>query len=220
MDKAVSPEKSAPENLSARIYSDLRMKLIVGDLQPAQSLSIRIMAEEYNVSAMPVREALRQMASENALIGAAKKAYRVPDLTAADAANLFFVRAVLEGAAAELATGNIRESDFKVLNRLTRDMDAAWAKQDVSAFLSADFHFHSCVYARSGNAAMQSMIDSLYARTGPWLARGIANLEDPAHWLGEHVEIIETLRNKDAARARSLMEMDAEWGVELCRKLS
>lgn len=219
MEKPVSPEKSAPENLSASIYSDLRMKLIIGDLQPAESLSIRTLAEEYNVSAMPVREALRQLASENALIGAAKKAYRVPDLSAEEAANLFFVRSVLESAAAELATGNIRESDFKVLERMTRDMEKAWDKQDASAFLRANFHFHSCVYARAKNPALQSMIDSLYTRTGPWLAHGIVNLVNPDHWLGEHLEIIEALRENNAPEARRLMETDANWGVDLYRRL-
>ena len=219
MDRAVTIEKSVPENLSASIYADLRMKLIVGDLQPAESLSIRTLAEEYGVSAMPVREALRQLASEDALIGAAKKAYRVPDLTPAEAANLFFVRSVLEGAAAEIAATNMPEADFKVLTRLTGDMEKAWGQRDASAFLRANFEFHSVIYARAQNGALRSIIDSLYARTGPWLAHGITDLVNPDKWLGEHVAIIDALRNKDAALTRRLIEEDAQWGVELYRQL-
>lgn len=219
MDKAVTPENSAPENLSARIYSDLRLKLIVGELRPAESLSIRTLAEEYDVSAMPVREALRQLASEDALIGAAKKAYRVPDLTPDEAANLFFVRSVLEGAAAEVATENMRESDIKMLEKLARDMEKAWEKRDPSMFLLANFRFHSRIYGVTGNTALQSMIEAMYVRTGPWLAHGIVNLVNPDHWLGEHPDIIEALRKKDAAEARRLMETDAQWGVDLYRRL-
>jgi DNA-binding GntR family transcriptional regulator len=220
MDKAVTPEKSAPENLSARIYSDLRMKLIVGELRPAESLSIRTLAEEYDVSAMPVREALRQLASEDALIGAAKKAYRVPDLTPDEAANLFFVRSVLEGAAAEIATENVRESDFKVLEKLANDMEKAWETRDPSLFLLANFRFHSRIYGVTGNTALQSMIEAMYVRTGPWLAHGIVELVNPDNWLGEHPEIIQALRDRDAVEARRLMEKDAQWGTELYRKLS
>lgn len=215
MDTAIKQDA----NLSERIYSDLRMKLIVGDLRPAESLSIRKLAEEYDVSAMPVREALRQLASENALVGAAKKAYRVPDLTPGEAANLFFLRAVLEGAAAEIAAENAREVDFRALKRLTKDMEKTWAKRDCSAFLMANFRFHSHVYSLTGNDALQSMIDALYVRTGPWLAHGIVNLVDPDNWMGEHTDIIDALRARDAVKARRLMEEDAQWGMQLYRKL-
>ncbi len=220
MDKLVSPGKEAPENMSAKVYADLRMKLIAGDLRPAESLSIRTLAEEYGVSAMPVREALRQLASENALIGAAKKAYRVPDLTPDEAANLFFLRAVLEGAAAEIAAEKIRESDVKVLKRLVKDMDKAWIKRDCSAFLRANYLFHSRVYLLTRNEALQQMIEVLYMRTGPWLAHGIVDLVDADSWLGEHPEIIEALRTRDAAEARRLVEEDARWGMQLYRQLS
>ena len=86
---------SSKLNLSANVYADLRLKLIVGDLKPGETLSIRTLADEYDHSAMPVREALRQLSSEGALVGEAKKAYRVPDLSPNEAAKLFYVRAAL-----------------------------------------------------------------------------------------------------------------------------
>jgi DNA-binding GntR family transcriptional regulator len=213
-------EISANANLSARIYADLRMKLIIGDLRPNEAVSIRTLASDYNVSAMPVREALRQLASEEALVGAAKKAYRVPNLSPAQAANLFFVRSVLEGAAAELAVLNIRQGDFKILKKFVVQMENAWAKNDASSFLRANYEFHSFIYARAGNAAMQAIIDGLYVRTGPWLAHGIVNLVKPDHWLGEHTRIIDALQNRDGQKARELMEKDAKWGSDLYQRLS
>lgn len=196
------------------------MKLIVGDLKPAETLSIRTLAESYSVSAMPVREALRQLASENALIGAKKKAYRVPDLSSEEAANLFFVRAVLEGAAAEIAAQRARKSDLSVLEKFTAEMEIAWRKRDPSAFLKANFGFHSCIYALTGNDALRSMIEALYVRTGPWLAHGIVNLVNSDNWMGEHTDIIAALREKDAGKARRLIEEDAEWGVQVYRDLN
>ena len=35
------------------------------------------------------------------------------------------------------------------------------------------------IYSLTGNSALQSMIDALYVRTGPWLAYGITNLVRP-----------------------------------------
>lgn len=219
MNVAETLEKSEPQNLSVSICADLRMKLIVGDLKPGEPLSIRTLAQDYQVSAMPVREALRQLASADVLIGAAKKAYRVPDLTPAEAANLFFIRSVLEGAAAEIAATNMQDTDVEKLTRLTQDMQQAWSNQNATAFLRANFEFHSVVYGRANNDALQSIIDTLYARTGPWLAHGITDLVKPDKWQSEHVGIIDALRRKDGALARHLMEEDVKWGVDLYRRV-
>lgn len=219
MDQALKSQSTAPVNLSEGIYADLRRKLIVGDLKPAEHLSIRTLADDYGVSAMPVREALRQLASEDALIGAAKKAYRVPDLTSEQAADLFFVRAVLEGAAAEIAADRVRAADLEALGRLNKLSVTAWQARNVGDFLAANYKFHRRVYSLTGNAAMQSMIDALYVRTGPWLAYGIVNLTSPDNWMGAHDDIIEALRQGDKARTRRLMEEDARWGVGVFREL-
>ncbi len=99
---------SSTLNLSSKVYADLRLKLILGNLKPGQTLSIRTLAEAYDHGSMPVREALRQLSSEGALVGEAKKAYRVPDLSANEATKLFYVRAALEGASAEIAAKTVR----------------------------------------------------------------------------------------------------------------
>jgi Bacterial regulatory proteins, gntR family len=57
-------------------------------------------AQPGGVSAMPVREALKRLEAEKALTGAAKRAYRVADMTPARAADLFHIQSILEGAAA------------------------------------------------------------------------------------------------------------------------
>lgn len=81
---------NAKANLSEKIYLDLRLRLIVGDLAPGTALSIRTLAEEANVSAMPVREALKRLENEKALTGSAKRAYRAPAVTPDVASDLFF----------------------------------------------------------------------------------------------------------------------------------
>lgn len=215
MDNIVESTLPSSVNLSFPIYSDIRMKLITGKLLPAEALSIRTLATEYNVSAMPVREALRQLASEDALIGIAKKAYRVPNLLPIEAANLFYVRAVLEGAAAEIVAGVIKKKDIKHLRDLSTLMDIAWNNKNAIEFLRINFHFHSYIYRLAQNSALAKMAENVYIRTGPWLALGIRNLAAVEVWEGNHNDIIDALANRDAVTARQLMEDDAGWGNKL-----
>ncbi|MEM5477667.1 GntR family transcriptional regulator [Pacificibacter sp. AS14] len=207
-----------PETMNATVYGDLRIKLITGQLKPAEAVSVRQLAELYGVSTMPVREALRQLASEGALKSAARKAYRVPDLTAKEASNLFFVRGVLEGAAVELAAQRMTKRKLSTLESAVKKTRICLNRRDVSGLLLANYEFHSTIYQSGDNGALALSIDRLYVQTGPWLAHGIMNLVDADNWLGEHDLIIDALRQADSKTARKLIEEDAFWGVDLYRQ--
>ena len=207
------------ENLSQRVYEVIRQKLILGELEPSAPLSIRTLAEEFGVSAMPVREALRQLASEQALIGAAKKAYRVPDLTPKAAADLFFVRSVLEGAAGELAARNMIGADIRGLEGLAQETSAAWVAGDARGYIKANFAFHSAINGRAGNDDLLRMIDALYARTGPWLAQGIVELIQVDRIADGHRKIVSALVAGYAKEVRRLVEEDAQWAIKLFQQM-
>ena len=68
------------------------------------------------------------------MVGEAKKAYRVPDLSANEATKLFYVRAALEGASAEIAAKTVRPKDIKHLRQLSTKMDEAWLEKMQGVF--------------------------------------------------------------------------------------
>ena len=203
------------KNLSAVIYEDLRTQLIVGKLEPGDMLSIRKLAELYNVSMMPIREALKRLETENALTGAAKKAYRVPELSTGEASNIFFIRSVLEGAAAQIAAGQLSEQDMDAARRHTMMMDAAWKQRDPHRYLENNFAFHSLIYRAANNPDLSRLIESLYARSGPLLGKAIKHLVNIEDWETSHDQILDSLRNHDGDKARKLIEEDIKWGAML-----
>ena len=211
-------DSSSEKSLGLQIYERLRSKLISGEFVPGNAVSIRKLAKEYKVSAMPVRDALKQLSIEGALIGAAKKAYRVPDLTFQQAADLFFVRAVLEGAGAEIAAQNLTPNDIEQLYAISEKVEVAWRNEDAHALLSANFRLHSTVYHKAGNLDLAVLVENIYMRTGPWLASAIRHLSTNDDWHGEHNLIIEAIAQGDQARARHLMENDARWGMRLFQR--
>ena len=202
-------------NLGAVIYEDLRAQLIVGKLEPGDALSIRKLADQYNVSTMPIREALKRLETENALVGAAKKAYRVPQLSSIEASNLFFIRSVLEGAAAEIAAGRLSEQELDAARRHTMMMDAAWKQRNPSRYLENNFAFHSLVYRAANNADLSRLVEGLYARSGPFLGKAIRHLVNINEWETKHDEILEALKQHDGASAKQLIEEDIRWGALL-----
>lgn len=217
MDQRPVTVNDRPRTLSREVYEDVRSRMIVGRLLPGCSISIRTLAAEHGMSTMPVREALKQLATEKALNGALKRAYRVPDLTDLQASNLFQIRALLEGGAAEAATGRLTSQEFTALRMQASHMETAWSEGDAETLLDANFQFHSLIYHRSGNEDLCDLIENLFVRSGPWLAKGILSLKDRSDWRADHDAIINALENVDATRARSLIEQDARWGMAYFR---
>lgn len=210
-------ERRSDENLGQKVYAELQLRLIVGDLAPDDTLSIRTLAEEFGVSAMPVREALKRLEAEKALIGSAKRAYRVPVITPRAASDLFFVRATLEGAAAELAVGHMTPARLAQLAAHSDAMEQARRGGDARALLLDNFRFHSLIYRSSGNPDLSELAEMLYARSGPWLARAIRDMADHADWGSDHRKIIDALAAGDRSLVRRLIEADVNWGTAFFR---
>jgi DNA-binding GntR family transcriptional regulator len=208
-----------PPQLGERIYQGLRWSLVTGGLEPGETLSIRSLASAEGTSAMPVREALKRLEAEGALSGAPKRAYRVAEMSPGRAADLFQVQSVLEGAAAEAAAGRLAPGRIARLRELTRQMDQAMAAEDSRAYLTANYRFHRVIHLGSGNGELAAMLETLYARTGPWLGRAIRRFSRIEDWRNQHLQIAEALAARDGAAARSLVEDDISWTSALYRRI-
>ena len=206
-------------NLSQKIYLQLRLRLIVGDLAPDDTLSIRTLAEEFGVSAMPVREALKHLEFEKALSGSAKRAYRVPVITPESAADLFFVRATLEAAAAELAIDHLSPENLAQLRVYSRATDMAWEAHDARGFLESNFLFHALINRSSRNRDLSELAETLHARSGPWLGKAIRELSDRVDWASDHMAIVDAFEAGDRQLVRTLIEADVNWGTAFFRRL-
>lgn len=208
---------SAGASLGERIYRALHWSLIVGDLEPGTPLSTRRLAARHGVSQMPVREALKRLTAESAIEGADRRAHRVPEMEPARAAELFEVRAILEGAAAFDASTRLTDPQILRLARLSRAMDNAMIRDDARRYLAANFIFHSIINAGADNREMLAIVQTLYARTGPWLARAIKSIAPRHQWKNQHGAIIDAIRTRNSAKARDLVEADIRWNVEVYR---
>ncbi len=207
--------KSTSNSFSEQIYLSLREALISGEIEPGEKISTRTLAAKYQISAMPVREALKRLEAQGALEVEAKRAYRVPVLNPRSAAELFQVRSILEAAGATAAAQTITSTELGQLDRLCDAADIAWRDSDVSAFLQDNARFHQIINNRSGNSYLAATLETINMRSGPWLGLAIRKIVDKVEWGDNHRKIIAALRDRDSAEAGRLMEEDSNWGMQL-----
>ena len=78
--------------------------------------------------------------------------------------DLLELRAILEGAAAGLASARITDEQLRSLSRRLEEFDTAATADEL---LEADIAFHACIAAGAGNVMLASLLDTFSARTFP-----------------------------------------------------
>ena len=206
--------------LNEQIYQQIRWDLTVGNYRPGNKLSIRRLAKVLGTSAMPVREALKRLASERALEVFGNRSFAVPVLEPKRVSDLFFIRSSLEGIATQLATQTLTGGQVDRLTELAGLMDRDIDDGDTAGYLTRNYNFHFTIYTAAGNADLVSIVEGLWAQTGPFLAAVVREVEMADDWRRLHGRVAEAIRVRDAAEARALIEKDISWGIEYFSELA
>lgn len=126
-----------------RAVDELRDMIFRGDLGPGSSHLEGDLAETLGMSRTPVREAALTLEAQGLVELRPRRGIRVVPVSPQDMSDIYDVLTELESLAAEKAAeqGYTRE-DLRPMTQAINDMDAALAKQDLTAWSEADDAFH------------------------------------------------------------------------------
>jgi DNA-binding GntR family transcriptional regulator len=211
VDTDTGPPK---ETAHSRVYAALSDALMNGDFVPGQRLVVRQVAETFSTSAMPVREALKQLVSDEALFDHPNRGVIVPEASAEVIHDLVRVRCAVEGAATEWAASTINDEQLGGIRLINERMIASAKSGNAADYLSLNRDFHFSVYGASRSQVMLPVIERLWLRAGPWLniMRGEATL---GMGLDHHAEIMDALKQGDGLRARRALVEDIRGAGDL-----
>ena len=207
------------DTLQAQAYNKLREALMTGLIMPGQNLTLRATAEVMGASPMPVRDAVRRLEIEHALVARSNRTLGVPEMTYASLMELREVRMALEGLAAEKAAALITAEELLEVDRRYQEMAAAAAAGDHRAYLRANWAFHSAVYRASRSQLLVSMIEPTWMRIGPYVRLMLPDRSSLVASLDNHLRALEALRRRDSATARQAIGQDISDSVDGLAKL-
>ena len=205
---AFIPPKPAPrETLQDHVYNRVKDLILSGDIAPGQTITMKSLATAFEVSHMPVREALHRLTAEKALTVVSGRSVGIPPLSAAKLTDLRRVRLEVEGMAAEWAAGRIGEEAIAYLEELAEIMHRAVAAGDAKGYLRGNRDFHFTLYREADSPTLLSIIENLWLQISPYF-----NL---LHASGHYVEsnqhhdtVTAALRARDAERVRAAVQAD------------
>ena len=179
-----------------------------GVLVPGERIVEARLAEEFGVSAIPVREAIRELVSMGVLAAANNRGAWVREVSLRETVDALEVKAALEAQAARSGSGTWR-GDGPELQRLCTTIARAAKRRDFAEYQRHNHSFHRMIVAAADNATLLRLWDGLAfeVRTRPILE--FLRVEDPLSAAREHEAIAAALLAGRRSRAAALLAAHA-----------
>jgi DNA-binding GntR family transcriptional regulator len=189
---------------SHAIYLALRERILSNDIGPGTRLVMRDVANQYQASDIPVREALRMLERDGLVETAPYRGARVTTLTAKEVEETYFIRSHLESIATGLAAERITDAELDQLDLLMDQMRVAVDAQDGPAFSDLNLEFHHTIVASCGNDMLRELTMDIWQRHSGFQRVFRMIPERLGISQREHEGIMAALRDHDAERASRL----------------
>lgn len=195
------------------VYRQLRAAILGGHFVPGRSVTLRGIAGMLGTSLTPVREAIRRLVAERALVAHGNRRVSVPRMTPAKLDELCAVRASLEVMAAERSLPLQDAARLQRLWALNAAVDEAIAAGDVTAYLGhhREFHYMLCGVEQPG-AVVRPLLESLWLQFSPFLRLVLAHI-GVDYVIDRHVEALRAIERGDVAALRFALEADIREGL-------
>lgn len=211
------------ETQRERVYHRIKRGLMAGAYEPGQKLTIAKLAAELGVSATPVREALRRLAAERALLSHPNSSTVVPRPSRAAVLEIRAIRERLEGFAAQLAAARIDAARLGQIARIRQALAAARSHGDRRHIMHLNEEFHFSVYEAAGSPVLTDLISTLWLHSAPTLMV----LFKPEHISRyplaaqnrNNLALIRALRRRNGERAARAVEAEIALGSRVLDQL-
>ena len=186
-----------------QVLKQLRQAILEMRLRPAQRLVERELIEQTGVSRTTIREVLRQLAAEGLVTTIPHKGTVVASPSLKAAAELYEVRAVLEGMAARQFAERATEEHMARIREAFAQIVASAEEEDAAgpAMLEAKKLFYDALFDGAANETLQEILQGLQARVMVLRRASLAQPGRPARTVEEVREIVRALEARDPERA-------------------
>lgn len=211
----ITPRTSEiPAAAHDRVYRTLRSRIMYGDIAPGQSMTLRGIGEEFEVSMTPAREAVRRLVAEGALSMSSSGRVSTPELSSERIEELAALRALIE---VELASRALPRAHMALIERLqmiNTSIAEQIARQDAVGYIRANLEFHRTLYLRAQAPAMLAMAEQVWLQLGPTMRAlyGRLRRKELPHF---HRLIVAALKAGDEPGLRIAVRSDVTQGLKM-----
>ncbi len=185
-------------------YQEIRKAIRQRKFGPGDRLREVDLAESLGLSRTPVREALSRLQADGLAAENSQRGFTIVEFDQATVAELYFMRELLEGAAARLVATSAADAEIDLLRDIHEQYAALATGSNGAELAMTNRHFHETLCRCAHNRFLLRTLEPLHDALG---LLGESNLIDPvrAHEnLRDHAAIMDAISKRDGAAAETL----------------
>lgn len=184
-------------SLAEQVFERLENEILSGKYPIGEVLTEMKLAADLGVSRTPIREALHRLEAEH-LIEIGSKGILIVGVSRQDLADIFAVRAAVEGLAARTAAERITDEELAQLRESLELQEFYVPRNDPDHVRSMDSRFHSLLYRASGSTVLEDVLLPLHRKVQKYRRASVSNHERAVASAAEHRQIFEAIAAHDA----------------------
>lgn len=193
------------ERMADKIRAKLEEMIVTGEFSDGERLDEIRLADRFEVSRTPLREAFQQLAASGLLVLEARRGAFVRQPAFEEMIEMFEVMAELEAMCGRLAARRVSEPVLDAIRETVLACEEAVNRGEADAYYAENEHFHHLIYDASGNHFLAEEARRLHRRLQPFRRMQLQLRGRMAQSLGEHRAILEALEIGDEASAATVL---------------
>ncbi len=195
----------ARQSLPEIIAADIRKRILDGELTEGELIRQEVLAEEYDVSRMPVREALRGLDAEGLVNFTTNRGATVSKHSVQEIGEMFDLRILLEVDLFQRSIPLMNEEHFARCEEILMSLEDAYQTGDVEKWGVLNTEFHAALYAAADRRLSSELVDRVNLQTDRYVRMQLVLSNRRTTAKKEHRELVELSRTGDIEAACALL---------------
>jgi len=198
-------ERHDRPSLVSHIACEVGGEIIEGIRPPGADLNSVELSKRYKTSRTPIREALMLLEKEGLVDVPPRKRPRVASPKIAEIREIYRARSVLFGMIASEVARNITAEELDRLRQPFHEMERAYERDDLNAFIWANVDFYELNTQLAKNRTVKRMLDSLLLRTARLRRISLSRPGRMARSFDDHARLLKAYEDRDEQLAAALI---------------
>ncbi|NEU30033.1 GntR family transcriptional regulator [bacterium LRH843] len=186
--------------LYQQVYERVRESILSGELKPGSKVVVTRLAEEYQISRTPLREALRQLQKEGLLVQDNQET-RVVSIDVKDFEELCMCRLVLEKQIMSMIVDEITDEKIEEAEELVKQAGEAGKSGDYLKFLELNSKFHDVLVYTCSNKRLIQLLEQVRSLLLIYRVSVLRANQYNHEITTDHLELLEAIKDRDTERA-------------------
>lgn len=211
MFKSLSTPK---KRLADQVYDQLLDAIQNGAIQPNDQIVQEKLADQFEISRTPVREALLRLEQERIIEAAKRGGFKIRVLSERETIEIYQARTAVESHALRLLAMQPDKNTLDSIRKTIR-REENLKEQTTRAYFKANQAIHRVFVEATGNRYLLELFDTIWNRSTSFQTFALLDPDDRAKSLVNHEELVEIIARGDPMIAQQKMVEHIDDGLHL-----